>query len=203
MKIYSVGIVDYGMGNHASVVHSLRDIGFRVMVSNNGADLDAVDVLMLPGVGAFPSAMAALHERGLVDYLHQQANLGRPLIGICLGMQLLANASYEHKHTVGLGLIPGDILPFEDHGAHIGWNTIEFSQNNLVWLESGGRAFYFNHSFYYQGPSEYQVAVTQHLIPFPSIIKCSNVIGMQFHPEKSQLAGKALLKNLIESLVDA
>ena len=191
------------MGNHASVVHSLRDVGFRVMVSNNGADLDAVDVLMLPGVGAFPSAMAALHERGLVDYLHQQVNLGRPLIGICLGMQLLANASYEHKYTVGLGLIPGDILPFVDHGGHIGWNTLEFSQNNSVWSESCEEAFYFNHSFCYQGPSEYQVALTQHLIPFPSIIQRGNVVGLQFHPEKSQLAGKALLKNLIKGLVDA
>ena len=203
MKIYSVGIVDYGMGNHASVVHSLRDIGFRVRVSNNGADLDAVDVLMLPGVGAFPSAMATLHERGLVDYLHQQAKLGRPLIGICLGMQLLANASYEHKHTIGLGLIPGDIVPFEKHRGHIGWNTLEFSQNNSLWSEIDGEAFYFNHSFCYQGPFEYQVAVSQHLIPFPSIIRRGNVIGLQFHPEKSQLAGKVLLKNLIKSLVDA
>ena len=203
MKKISIGIVDYGMGNHASVVHSLRDIGFRVRISDNTSDLDESDVLILPGVGAFPSAMAKLHERGLVDYLHQQVNLGRPLIGICLGMQLLANASYEHKHTVGLGLIPGDIVPFEDHGGHIGWNTLEFSQNNSLWSESCEEAFYFNHSFCYQGPSEYQVALTQHLIPFPSIIQRGNVVGLQFHPEKSQLAGKALLKNLIKGLVDA
>jgi glutamine amidotransferase len=203
MKIYSVGIVDYGMGNHASVVHSLRDLGFRVRVSNNAADLDEVDVLMLPGVGAFPSAMATLHERGIVDYLHQQVRLGRPLIGICLGMQLLANASYEHEYTVGLGLIPGYIVPFVDHGVHIGWNTLEFSQNNSLWSGSDGDAFYFNHSFYYQGPSEYQVAVTQHLMPFTSIIQRGNVVGLQFHPEKSQFAGKALLKSLIKGLVDA
>ena len=203
MKIYSVGIVDYGMGNHASVLHSLRDIGFRVRVSDNSADLDAADVLMLPGVGAFSSAMAKLHERGLVDYLHKQTTLGRPLIGICLGMQLLTNASYEHKHTVGLGLIPGDIVPFADHGGHIGWNTLELSQNKSPWSESDGEDFYFNHSFFYQGPSEYQIAVTQHLIPFPSIIQCDKVVGLQFHPEKSQLAGKTLLKNLIKGLVDA
>lgn len=203
MKKISIGIVDYGLGNHASVAHSLRDIGFRVRVSDNASDLDDSDVLILPGVGAFPSAMAKLHERGLVDYLHQQVNLGRPLIGICLGMQLLANASYEHKHTIGLGLIPGDIVPFGDHGGHIGWNTLEFSQNNSVWSGSDGDTFYFNHSFYYQGPSEYQVAVTQHLMPFTSIIQRSNVVGLQFHPEKSQFAGKALLKNLIKGLVDA
>ncbi len=203
MKVYSIGIVDYGIGNYASVVHSLRDIDFRVRVSNNPLDLDQADVLMLPGVGAFPSAMAALHEHGMVDYLHQQVNLGRPLIGICLGMQLLANTSYEHKHTIGLGLIPGDILPFEDHGGHIGWNTLEFTKNNSIWLESDGESFYFNHSFFYQGPFEYQIALTQHLIPFPSIIQRDNVVGLQFHPEKSQLAGKALLKNLIKVLVNA
>jgi glutamine amidotransferase len=203
VKKISIGIVDYGMGNHASVVHSLRDIGFRVRISDNTSDLDESDVLILPGVGAFPSAMAKLHERGLVDYLHQQANLGRPLIGICLGMQLLANASYEHKHTVGLGLIPGNILPFADHSGHIGWNTLEYSENSSLWSESHGEAFYFNHSFYYQGLTQYQVAISQHLIPFPSIIRDGNVVGLQFHPEKSQLAGKTLLKSLIKGLVNA
>ena len=203
MRIYSVGIVDYGIGNHASVVHTLRDIGFKVRVSNNVVDLDEADVLMLPGVGAFPTAMATLHERGLVEYLQHQSHLGRPLIGICLGMQLLANSSYEHKHTLGLGLIPGDIVPFENHSGHIGWNTVEFLENNLLWSKNDGEAFYFNHSFYYEGPSDYQVAITQHLMGFPSIIQCGNVVGLQFHPEKSQLAGKSLLKNLINGLVDA
>lgn len=203
MKSYSVGIVDYGIGNHASVVHSLRDIGFRVVVTDKATDLDAVDVLILPGVGAFPPAMASLHDRGLIDYLRKQANSERPLIGICLGMQLLTEASYEYKHTVGLGLIPGDIQPFPNHGNHIGWNTVKFLHMESRSSKSDGEAFYFNHSFFYQGPSEYKAAITEHLIPFPSIIKSGNVVGLQFHPEKSQFAGKALLKNLIKDLMNA
>jgi len=203
MSTLTIGVVDYGMGNHASVVHSLRDLNFRVRVSNNTAELDLLDVLVLPGVGAFPAAMATLHERGLVDYLQEQARQGRPLIGICLGMQLLASASYEHTYTTGLDLIPGDIVPFADHGTHIGWNTLEFSQRSPLWSSSDGEAFYFNHSFCYQGPAEYQVAVTRHPSEFSSVIQRGSVVGLQFHPEKSQLAGKTMLKNLITGLVHA
>lgn len=203
MSTLTIGVVDYGMGNHASVVQSLRDLGFRVRVSNNAAELDLVDVLVLPGVGAFPAAMATLHERGLVDYLQEQARQGRPLVGICLGMQLLASASYEHTYTVGLDLIPGEIVPFADHGVHIGWNTLEFTRHGPLWSSSDGEAFYFNHSFYYQGPAEYQVAATRHPSAFSSVIQRGSVVGLQFHPEKSQSAGKALLKNLITGLVHA
>jgi glutamine amidotransferase len=203
VKKITIGIVDYGMGNHASVVHSLRDIGFRVRVSNDAVELDMVDVLVLPGVGAFPAAMATLHERGLVGYLQEQTRKGRPLIGFCLGMQLLASASYEHTHTVGLDLIPGNIVPFADHCVHIGWNTLEFTQKSPLWSSSDGEAFYFNHSFCYQGPVEYQVAVTRHPSAFPSVIQRGSVVGLQFHPEKSQSAGKVLLKDLIVGLANA
>lgn len=203
MKTITIGVIDYGMGNHASVVHSLRDLGFRVRVSNNATELDLMDVLVLPGVGAFPSAMATLHARGLAEYLQERARQGCPLIGICLGMQLLASASYEHTYTVGLDLIPGDIVPFTDHGVHIGWNTLEFTQHCPLWSSSDGGAFYFNHSFSYQGPAEYQMAATRHLIEFPSVIQRGSVVGLQFHPEKSQSAGKALLKNLIIGLTYA
>lgn len=203
MKNITIGIIDYGMGNHASVIHSLRNLGFRVRVSNNTDELDLVDVLVLPGVGAFPSAMVTLHERGLVDYLQMQARQGRPLIGICLGMQLLASASYEHTYTVGLNLIPGNIVPFAEHSVHIGWNTLEFTQCSPLWSSSDGEAFYFNHSFYYQGPTDYQVAATRHPSAFSSIIQRGSVVGLQFHPEKSQSAGKILLKNLITGLTHA
>lgn len=203
MKYYSIGIVDYGFGNHASVVHSLRDIGYRVIVTDKKADLDAVDVLILPGVGAFPPAMASLHDRDLIDYLRKQALSKRPLIGICLGMQLLTEASYEYKYSVGLGLIPGDIHPFPNRVNHVGWNTLKFLHKEARSLNIDRETYYFNHSFFYQGPSEYQIAITEHLIPFASIIKSGNIVGLQFHPEKSQLAGKTFLKNLIEDLVNA
>ena len=132
MSNITIGIVDYGMGNHASVAHSLRELGFRVRITKNPEELDLVDALILPGVGAYPLAMRTLHDQGLVVYLQEQAHLQRPLIGICLGMQLLASASYEHEYTIGLGLIPGEIVPFVDRGWHIGWNTLEYLKNDSL-----------------------------------------------------------------------
>lgn len=203
MSAITIGIVDYGMGNHASVAHCLRDLGFRVRASNEPAELDQVDALILPGVGAFPSAMRTLHEQGLVGYLQEQARQQRPILGICLGMQLLASASHEHEYTVGLDLIPGEIVAFADGGWHIGWNTLECSRGDPLFGPSDGHAFYFNHSFYYEGPAEYQVAVTRHPSAFTAVIRRGSVVGVQFHPEKSQAAGKALLGNLIKGLVHA
>jgi len=203
VKIITVGVIDYGMGNHASVVHSLREIGFRVRVTKETAELDLVDVLVLPGVGAFPAAMRKLHERGLVTYLQDQARRQRSLIGICLGMQLLASASHEHEYTVGLDLIPGEIVQFANHNVHIGWNTLECTQHDSFLTSIDGQAFYFNHSFYYQGATEYQVAVARHTSTFAVAIQLGSVVGLQFHPEKSQAAGKLLLRNLIMGLAHA
>ncbi len=203
MSYKTVGIIDYGMGNHASVVHSLRDLGFRVRVSAEINILNETDVLLLPGVGAFPAAMQALHQRNLVAYLKDQAQIQRPILGICLGMQLLASASYEHQYTVGLNLIPGEVVVFAHHGWQIGWNTLECIQYDPLIQPSNGEAFYFNHSFYYKGPIEYQLATAWHQSAFAAIIRRGSVVGMQFHPEKSQAAGKVLLKNLIMGLTNA
>lgn len=120
-----VVVVDYGMGNHASVIHCLRDLGFRVRVSAEIAVLDSADVLLLPGVGAFPAAMQSLHQRGLVDYLQRQAREQRPIIGICLGMQLLTSASHEFQYTAGLDIIPGEFVALFGAKWHTGWNTLE------------------------------------------------------------------------------
>jgi glutamine amidotransferase len=198
-----VGIIDYGMGNHASVTHSLRDLGFRVQVSAEIEVLNGTDVLLLPGVGAFPAAMQALHQRNLVGYLQEQAGAQRPILGICLGMQLLASASNEHEYTAGLDLIPGEIVAFSDRGWHIGWNTLECVQHDPLLQPSDGQAFYFNHSFLYQGPTEYQLATANHSSAFAAVIRRGSVVGLQFHPEKSQAAGKMLLKNLIMGLACA
>jgi len=202
LRSFSVGILDYGLGNHASVVHSLKDAGFRVVITDEKTHLDAVDVLILPGVGAFSPAMTSMQNKGLIDYLFKQAKLKRPIIGICLGMQLLTESSFEHKHTSGLGLIPGSIHPFPNRASHIGWNTLEFLEMKSKYSNKNNENFYFNHSFFYQGPSEYKIAMTQHSILFPSIIRKENIVGLQFHPEKSQLAGKTFLKNLINELMN-
>src|SRR3989304_91461 len=203
MSYMTVGIVDYGMGNHASVIHSLRDLGFRVRVSDETWVLDCTDVLILPGVGAFPSAMQALHQRGLVGYLQEQAREQRPILGICLGMQLLASASHEIHYTAGLDLIPGEVVALTDSKWHIGWNTVECVEQDLLLQASDGQTFYFNHSFCYQGPTEYQVCVSRYPGPFASVIRRGSVVGVQFHPEKSQDAGRVLLKNLITGLAHA
>jgi len=198
-----VGIVDYGIGNHASVMHSLRDIGFRVRVGSEIDVLNDVDVLLLPGVGAYPTAMKALHQHGLVGYLQDQARAQRPIIGICLGMQLLASASHELQYTDGLDLIPGKVVPLTEPKWHIGWNTIECVQRDSLLWPSDGQAFYFNHSFAYQGPPEYQVCVSRHLTTLSSVIRRGKVVGLQFHPEKSQAAGRILLKNVVFGLAHA
>lgn len=203
MSYITAGIVDYGMGNHASVIHSLRDLGFRVRVSADPEVLDGTGVLVLPGVGAFPAAMQALHQRGLVKYLQQRARERHPIIGICLGMQLLTSASHEFEYTAGLDLIPGEVVPLTEPKWHIGWNTLECVDSDSLLQASDGQAFYFNHSFRYQGPAEYQVGLTRHPGPFGSVIRRGNVVGIQFHLEKSQEAGRTLLKNVITGLTHA
>ncbi len=198
----SIAIVDYGMGNQASVVHTLRNLGYRVKLAATAEGLDDAKVLVLPGVGAFPAAMHALVERGLADYLRQQAQAGRPILGICLGMQLLADASYEHGYTRGLGLIPGEFVSFPNGGWHIGWNTISCVDDPLV-AKVDGQAFYFNHSFHYQGAASFQLARAGEPRPCAAILRSGKVVGMQFHPEKSQASGRVLLEYLINGLTDA
>lgn len=203
MRTITVGVVDYGSGNQASVVHSLRSLGIRVRIGGTPDELDGTHLLVLPGVGAFPAAMEVLHQKGLVSYLKESARNGRPLIGICLGMQLLMSGSHEHCYTEGLDLIPGEVIPFDGQSVHIGWNTLELTRQTAPWSASDGEAFYFNHSYYLSAPEEYQVAVTRHQSVFTSALQRGKVVGLQFHPEKSQSAGKVLLKNLIIELTHA
>ena len=203
MTNVSVGVVDYGIGNHASVVHSLRDLGFRVLVSAKTLDLESTDILLIPGVGAFPAAMQALQHRGLVDYLKQQATRQRPIVGICLGMQLLTSGSNELGYTTGLNLIPGEVVALTSSKWHIGWNKLECISSDPMLQASNGEQFYFNHSFCYQGPSEYQACITHHQTPLVAVIRKGNVFGVQFHPEKSQLAGRKFLKDLFLGLIHA
>jgi len=198
-----IGVVDYGMGNHASVIHSLRDIGFRVRVSAEPDVLDTADVLLLPGVGAFPSAMKALHQRRLVGYLQQQAREQRPILGICLGMQLLTSGSYEFEYTAGLDLIPGNVIALNGAKWHIGWNTLECIGTDSPLQSVDRQVFYFNHSFCYQGPVDFQIGLSRYPEPFVCAIRRGNIIGVQFHPEKSQYAGKNLLESLISGLLNA
>ncbi len=196
----TVAIVDYGVGNHTSVLRCVRKLGFRAVISQSAAQLDQADVLLLPGVGAFPTAMERLHALDLVNYLHRAAQLGRPLIGICLGMQLLAESSMELGFTPGLGLIPGPVEAIGEPRWHIGWNSLEAAPGHPLLQASDGEVMYFNHSYAYRGPEEFVVArsrVTEGGLPLVAAIARGSVTGLQFHPEKSQQPGLDLLARLI------
>jgi glutamine amidotransferase len=199
----TIAIVDYGIGNHVSVLRCMRQLGFRARVTNDTEQLDQADVLILPGVGAFPTAMERLHSLELVTYLQRAAESGRPLIGICLGMQLLADSSTELGFTPGLGLIPGVVEAIGLPPWHIGWNTIEVSPGRPLLQDSDGEVMYFNHSYTYRGPRQYVVADCRVMPEGPNLtaaIARETVVGLQFHPEKSQQSGLELLANLILSL---
>ncbi len=203
MSALTIGIVDYGVGNHASVWRSLHDLGFRCRVTGDRAVLDKVDVILLPGVGAFAPAMAALHQRDLAEYLRDQGRLGRPFLGICLGMQLLAERSHENGLTEGLGLIPGEVVALAEPRWHIGWNQVSLTRPDALLAPCDGADFYFNHSYTYAGPAQFQAGLADNGYAFPVLLRSGSVIGMQFHPEKSQDVGRRALRAAIGGLCGA
>lgn len=206
MSRLTIGIVDYEVGNLASIRHALHALDYRCRISADADTLDQADLLLLPGVGAFPHAMRSLHAKGLDHFIRDQARLGKPVIGICLGMQLLADSSFEMAHTVGLGLIPGQVLALTQPAWHIGWNNIEVIQDDALFRGGDGLSVYFNHSYVFNAPREYQVAVARFdsaNTPFPIAVRRDNVVGLQFHPEKSQQDGRQLLAGVIEGLCRA
>lgn len=203
MSKLSVGIVNYNVGNLASVRHCLQELDFRCRVSDDIAVLSGCDLLLLPGVGAFPLAMKALQTRHLDRFLIEQSALGRPLLGICLGMQLLTDASHEGGMTRGLGLIPGEIVSLGQGRWHIGWNSVEKVAASTLFDLDRSDSFYFNHSYVYRGENEFQLCRTPFNGDFASMIGRGKTVGIQFHPEKSQLAGKVLLKQIVRRLCDA
>jgi glutamine amidotransferase len=196
----TIGIVDYGVGNHASVRWALQSLGYRCRVSSESTVLQKTDLLLLPGVGAFAEAMNALHAVALVEFIQEQARAGKPLIGLCLGMQLLADTSQEFGMHAGLGLVPGQVVALREPRWHIGWNSIEVRNTGSFLQPSDGRTFYFNHSYEFDAPSEYQACVACVGKPVTVGIQRDNVVGFQFHPEKSQQAGWQLLQNTVEGL---
>jgi glutamine amidotransferase len=200
MSTRTIGIVDYGVGNLASVYRRLHGMGYRCRVSRDPEVLGRTDLLLLPGVGAFPAAMEALHGCHLVAYLQQCAREGRPIVGICLGMQLLADGSDEYRFTAGLGLIPGRVTALTGERWHIGWNSIEVMHGDELLQPSDGRSLYFNHSYVFEPPIDYRIALARLSSPFTVAVRRANIVGLQFHPEKSQEAGRQLLRNVIEGL---
>ncbi|MCO7124851.1 imidazole glycerol phosphate synthase subunit HisH [Sporolactobacillus shoreicorticis] len=201
-----IGIVDYGMGNLYSLSQALKRLEQSYIISDDPGELDTTDGLILPGVGAFKDAMGLLKEKHLSDYLSRCAQT-KPLLGICLGMQLLFDESEEGVLTKGLGLIPGRIFRFPgvtNEGVrykvpHMGWNTLTFvnSQSALIQGLEPNYA-YFVHSYYADlKNSNTLIAVADYYGHVPAIVGKGLVFGTQFHPEKSGVFGQALLKNYL------
>lgn len=201
----TVGIVDYGVGNLASVAGAVREAGHRALVSSDRAILAAADLLILPGVGAFPPAMASLDSHGLTDFLKAQAAAGQPLLGICLGMQLLAERSMENGSTEGLGLIAGEVRPDNRGLRHIGWNRIR-AQRDSGWIDGADGDFvYFNHSYYFRAANGAVVATASREGEngegeIVAAVQRDHIVGVQFHPEKSQSVGRGLMERLVGEL---
>lgn len=197
-----ITIIDYGAGNLFSVQNALNYLGVENRISSRAEDIISADKLILPGVGAFPDAMKMLDEAGLTDVIKEQAKL-KPLMGICLGMQMLFDKSYEFGETAGLGLIPGTVElmhPADDLVIpHIGWNALE--KNEPCALIDGvneGDYVYFVHSFAAVTDSKNVAAYCDYGMKVPALVTSGKVYGCQFHPEKSGKTGLTILKNFCE-----
>ena len=200
-----IAIVDYGVGNLFSLNSSLKNIGVESVVTADPQVLRSAEKILLPGVGAFEDAARKLRESGLADLLKELAASGKPLLGICLGMQMLFEKSYEYGEHEGLGLIPGsvrpirDVIPADYKIPHIGWNALHFRQENpLFKYVKEGDCVYFVHSFYAADCGDYVVASSEYGAELTAAVAKGNVYGCQFHPEKSGNVGLAILKAFAE-----
>ena len=195
-------ILDYGVGNYNSVKNAFLGLDFPCFITSDLNHLSSSDLIILPGVGSFPAAMSALHSLGLVEFLRDIAHSGHPMLGLCLGMQLFADESLENGVTSGLSLIPGKVVPLGGGDFHIGWNTIKVVGNDCLLLPSDGNHFYFNHSLEFKTSIEYQLCVSNVSHPCVTGVRHKNVVGLQFHPEKSQDCGRVLLKHVVKKLTN-
>ncbi|MDT2744786.1 imidazole glycerol phosphate synthase subunit HisH [Enterococcus asini] len=203
-----IAIVDYGVGNLFSLSSSLKTLGIESELTADPTRLQQADQVILPGVGAFGDAMKKLQATGLDQAVKQLAASGKPLLGICLGMQLLFDSSEEFGQQAGLGLIPGRVVSlkeaFEQKGIdlkvpHIGWNPITIKQTSpLLKNIQEQNQFYYVHSFYATDCEPHLVATSEYGVSVPGIVAKGNVYGTQFHPEKSGKVGLALLQAFAE-----
>ena len=197
-----IGIIDYGVGNLFSLRSSFEAIGEEVVISGEEGVLRTADKLILPGVGAFEDAAKKLRQNGLDRFVREQAALGKPLLGICLGMQMLFERSYEYGVHEGLGLLKGEVVPMEGKLPaelkipHIGWNKLEFVNRQSLLLSGirEGDFVYFVHSYYASGCEDSLAAVTDYGMPITAMVDKGNIYGCQFHPEKSGNVGLAILR---------
>lgn len=198
-------IIDYGMGNLLSVQHAFEKCGSDAVIIDNPLELRDAERIVLPGVGAFPDAMDNLRKNGWIEELNRAVlEKETPILGICLGMQLLADKGYEVRECDGLGYIPGEIIRFtqtqeKERIPHVGWNEILKREDSPLFDGiADGTNYYFVHSYHFRVANEENIAtVTPYCGEFVSSVIKDNIVGTQFHPEKSQKAGFKLIKNFL------
>jgi imidazole glycerol-phosphate synthase subunit HisH len=198
--VSTVAVVDYGMGNRRSVEKAFEHVGAEVRVTGDHEAIRDADAVVVPGVGAFPEAMRRLSAAGLDGVIRERAAQGTPVLGICLGMQLLFEASAEHEGAAGLGLLPGEVTALEAPKLpHIGWNRVALERPSGLTEGLGeAAAFYHVHSFVCRPREDGDVIGRgEYGERFASIVERDNVAGVQFHPEKSSRDGLALLANFV------
>ncbi len=200
-----IAIVDYGVGNLFSLQSSFAAIGAQAVVTGDEAVLGSADKIILPGVGAFGDAAQKLRDTGLDSAVIREAKAGKPILGICLGMQLLFEESHEYGVHKGLGLIPGSVQPIAGvipkglKIPHIGWNALHLHQRSpLMTYVAEGDCVYFVHSYYAAKCTPYTIASAEYGAPLTAAVANGNVFGCQFHPEKSGRVGLGILKAFAE-----
>ncbi|MEE0968905.1 MAG: imidazole glycerol phosphate synthase subunit HisH [Clostridia bacterium] len=199
-----IAVIDYGVGNLFSLVSSLSAVGADAVVTGDASVIKNADKIILPGVGAFGDAAAKLRATGLDEVIKEEAKNGKPLMGICLGMQLLLEKSLEYGEHEGLGLIEGDIVPISSvippemdlKIPHIGWNALNFTENKspLFKYINDGDYVYFVHSYFGARCEKNTIALSEYGAPLTAAVARDNVMGCQFHPEKSGKVGLSILR---------
>lgn len=200
-----IAIIDYGVGNLFSLSCSFSAIGAETVITGDEAVIKAADRLVLPGVGAFGDAARKLRECGLYDIIKREAENGKPLLGICLGMQLLFERSFEYGIHEGLSLLKGDIVPMEERIdkslkiPHIGWNKLKFTKDSpLFKYINDGDFVYFVHSYFAENCNDSLAATTDYGKDLTAVVSKGNIFGCQFHPEKSGETGLKILRAFCE-----
>lgn len=199
-----IAIIDYGAGNTFNVQKAFDFLGVETVLTSDPKVIDQSSALVLPGVGAFKAAMDNLQAAGLVDIIKTTVANGKPLLGICLGMQMLFDYSEEYGQTTGLGLIPGKVIAIPESDLlvpQMGWNQQILHKPTSVFKEVANQYTYFVHSYYAQTDPQYITSTVDYGVQVPAIVERDQVIGMQFHPEKSGQVGLQLLKDFVEKVV--
>lgn len=197
-------IIDYGVGNMFSLVSSLRAVGSEAVITSDASALAGAERIILPGVGAFEDAAKKLRNSGMVPALMEQIRLGKPVLGICLGMQLMFEKSFEYGEHEGLGLIKGAVRPLADYAKglkipHMGWNALKFTrQHPLFRYIEEGSCVYFVHSYFAADCEDSVIAAAEYGIDVTAAVASGNVMGCQFHPEKSGAVGLNILRSFCE-----